>query len=287
MPELPEVEVVRRSLKKCIIGKKIKKVNVFNRNLRYKIENKFKNLIQNQIIQSTKRKSKYLLILLNNDYTILIHLGMTGKIFIFEENKFKKTSFYYGNNFLSRHNHFSFEFSNSNKLIYNDVRKFGFVKLLKNSDINNCSHLKKLGPDPLSKKFHKNYLFERLKKSKKKIKNFLMDQKNVSGIGNIYANEILYSCSINPRKKSMYLGNRDVVKIIKRTKTLLNNSIKSGGSSIKDFKGVSGKNGEFQQKFKVYARNGLKCKKKNCKGTIKKIYISNRSSFFCPICQTN
>ena len=287
MPELPEVEVVRRSLKKYIIGKKIKKVNVFNRNLRYKIENKFKNLIQNQIIQSTKRKSKYLLILLNNDYTILIHLGMTGKIFIFEENKFKKTSFYYGNNFLSRHNHFSFEFSNSNKLIYNDVRKFGFVKLLKNSDINNCSHLKKLGPDPLSKKFHKNYLFERLKKSKKKIKNFLMDQKNVSGIGNIYANEILYSCSINPRKKSMYLGNRDVVKIIKRTKTLLNNSIKSGGSSIKDFKGVSGKNGEFQQKFKVYARNGLKCKKKNCKGTIKKIYISNRSSFFCPICQTN
>ena len=224
MPELPEVEVVRRSLKKYIIGKKIKKVNVFNRNLRYKIENKFKNLIQNQIIQSTKRKSKYLLILLNNDYTILIHLGMTGKIFIFEENKFKKTSFYYGNNFLSRHNHFSFEFSNSNKLIYNDVRKFGFVKLLKNSEINNCSHLKKLGPDPLSKKFHKNYLFERLKKSKKKIKNFLMDQKNVSGIGNIYANEILYSCSINPRKKSMYLGNRDVVKIIKRTKTLLNNS---------------------------------------------------------------
>ena len=85
----------------------------------------------------------------------------------------------------------------------------------------------------------------------------------------------------------MYLGNRDVVKIIKRTKTLLNNSIKSGGSSIKDFKGVSGKNGEFQQKFKVYARNGLKCKKKNCKGTIKKIYISNRSSFFCPICQSN
>ena len=287
MPELPEVEVVRRSLKKSIIGKKIKKVNIFNRNLRYKIESQFEKLIQNQIIKSTKRKSKYLLILLNNDYTILVHLGMTGKIFISEKDKLKKTSFYFDNNFLIQHNHFSLEFNNSKKLIYNDVRKFGFVKLIKNSEIDNCFHLNRLGPDPLSKKFNKDYLLQRLKKSKKNIKDFLMDQTHVSGLGNIYANEILHVCSINPRKKSMNISFEKIKKIVKKTKTILANSIKSGGSSIKDFRGVSGKNGAFQQKFKVYARDGLKCKKRNCEGTVKKIYISNRSSFFCPICQTN
>ncbi len=114
-----------------------------------------------------------------------------------------------------------------------------------------------------------------------------MDQRQVCGIGNIYANEILYTCSINPRKITANIGTRNVENIIKKTKIILKNSIKSGGSSIKDFKSVSGKNGDFQQKFKVYAREGLKCKKNNCKGIIKKIYISKRSSFYCPKCQNN
>ena len=114
-----------------------------------------------------------------------------------------------------------------------------------------------------------------------------MDQTQISGIGNIYANEILYLSSINPRKKANKLDNKKILLLIKNTKFVLKDSIKNGGSSIKDFQGISGKNGDFQQKFKVYDRDGLKCKKRGCKGLIKKIYISNRSSFFCPICQNN
>jgi len=287
MPELPEVEVVRRSLKKSIIGKKIKKVHIFNRNLRYKINNNFKTILKGQIIRTVKRKSKYLLIGLSNKYTILIHLGMTGKIFIFDKKKIKKTSFYYDNTIQKKHNHFCFEFSKSNKLIYNDVRKFGFVKLVKSNEIKTCSHLDFLGPEPLSKKFSKSYLFQEFAKTKKNVKNFLMDQKYVSGIGNIYANEILHVCSINPRKNTRNINIKDASNIIQKTKIILKNSITSGGSSIKDFTGISGKNGAFQQKFKVYAREGLKCKKKKCHGIIKKIYISKRSSFFCTICQNN
>ena len=287
MPELPEVEVVRRSLEKFINGKKIKKVNIFNRKLRYKIDKKFKAIVEGRLITSTKRKSKYLLIGLNNNHTILFHLGMTGKIFISKKKNLKKTSFYYSNDLNTKHNHFTFEFNNSERLIYNDVRKFGFVKILKNTEIDQCSHLFDLGPDPLSKHFKKDYLLQKLKKTKKNIKNFLMDQRQVCGIGNIYANEILYTCSINPRKITANIGTRNVENIIKKTKIILKNSIKSGGSSIKDFKSVSGKNGDFQQKFKVYAREGLKCKKNNCKGIIKKIYISKRSSFYCPKCQNN
>jgi len=287
MPELPEVEVVRRSLEKFIIGKKIKKVRIFNRNLRYKIDKNLKSIVENQKVISTRRKSKYLLIELANNYTVLLHLGMTGKIFISKKNKTHKTSFYYDNTFKKKHNHFSFEFSKSNKLIYNDVRKFGFVKLLKNKEIESCSHLISLGPDPLSPKFKSEYLQKKLPIIKKNIKNFLMDQKQISGIGNIYANEILYLTSINPRKKANKLSNKKIPLLIKNTKSVLEDSIKNGGSSIKDFKGISGKSGDFQQKFKVYDRDGLKCKKRGCKGLIKKIYISNRSSFFCPICQNN
>ena len=287
MPELPEVEVVRRSLEKFIIGKIVKKVYIFNRDLRYKISNNLKIFVESQKILSITRKSKYLLIKLNNSYTILVHLGMTGKIFILKGNKTKKTSFYFDNNFKKKHNHFCFEFDQSCKLIYNDVRKFGFIKIFKSNEIYKCNHLRLLGPDPLSKKFKKNYLFETAPKIKKNIKNFLMDQKYISGIGNIYANEILHLSSINPRKITNKLKKRFLINLIKNTKLILKKSIIFGGSSIKDFKGTSGKKGRFQLNFRVYGREGLKCKKRGCKGIIKKIYISNRSSFYCTICQNN
>ena len=119
------------------------------------------------------------------------------------------------------HNHFCFEFSKSNKLIYNDVRKFGFVKLVKNNEIKTCSHLDFLGPEPLSKKFSKSYLFQEFAKTKKNVKNFLMDQKYVSGIGNIYANEILHVCSINPRKNTRNINIKDASNIIQKTKIIL------------------------------------------------------------------
>ena len=287
MPELPEVEVVRRSLQSFIKGLKIKKVSIFNRNLRYKISENFSKTIKNHKIISIERKSKFILIGLDNNKTILIHLGMTGKIFIINNylKKIFKTSFYYENELSSKHNHLMIDLNKSTKLIYNDVRKFGFIKLIPTNRIGQNKHLILLGPEPLTQKFNEKYFKKKLSKIKKNLKNFLMDQKLVSGLGNIYVNEILHLSSINPLKISNKLKNHQIKKIIKNTKTILLCAIKLGGSSIRDFRGIEGQNGYFQQNFMVYNRDKKACKKEECSGKIKKIYISNRSTFYCLKCQ--
>ena len=276
MPELPEVEVVRRSLQSFIIGLKIKKVSVFNRNLRYKIRGDFYKKIINQKIIFVRRRSKFLLIGLKNHSVILIHLGMTGKIFIIKNssNKVFKTSFYYDNEINKKHNHVMIKFNKSIKLIYNDVRKFGFIKIVPLRGIKKNNHIKLLGPEPLNSNFNIKYLNSKVKNIKKNVKNLLMDQRLVSGLGNIYVNEILHLSSINPRKTSKNLKNYQIKKIIKNIKTILLKAIKLGGSSIRDFKGASGKKGNFQQKFTVYGREGQVCRKIGCQGKIKKfIYL--------------
>ena len=287
MPELPEVEVVRRSLQSFIKGLEIKKVSVLNRNLRYKIRRDFNKKIINQKIIFIRRRSKFLLLGLENHSVILIHLGMTGKIFIINNSSKKvfKTSFYYENEINKKHNHIIIKFNKFIKLIYNDVRKFGFVKIIPSGSIKENNHLRLLGPEPLNKDFNIKYLNTKVKNIKKNIKNLLMDQKLVSGLGNIYVNEILHLSSVNPLKDSKNLKIHQAKKIVKNIKTILLKAIKSGGSSIRDFKGASGKKGNFQQKFMVYDRNGQVCKKIGCRGKIKKIYISNRSTFYCLKCQ--
>ncbi len=287
MPELPEVEVVKRSLQSFIKGRKIKKITILNRKLRYKIKKNFENHIKNQKIIFTKRRSKFLLLGLEKRNIILIHLGMTGKLFIFNQSskKLLKTSFYYENKIDKKHNHLIFEFNRNMSLIYNDVRKFGFIKLISFRNFKKNNHLIHLGPEPLSKEFNITYLTKKIRNIKKNIKNFLMDQKNVAGLGNIYVNEILHTSSINPRKISKNLKLGEIKKITKNTKIILKKAIFLGGSSIRDFKGISGNTGNFQQKFKVYGRDGQLCRKSGCKGIIKKIYISNRSTFHCIKCQ--
>ena len=289
MPELPEVEVVRRSLDNHITGLVIDKVRVLNRNLRFKIPKNFNKLLINQKIMSIRRKGKYLIIKLQNKKLIVIHLGMTGKIIIkyIKSNSTHLTSFYYDNKLLKKHNHFFIRLNKTVNLIYNDIRKFGFIKILGFSRFDFIKYFSSLGPEPLSKAFNKNYLSSKCKQSKKKIKNFLMDQKYVSGLGNIYVNEILFYSSINPRKLSNKLSGDQINKIVFSTKKILKKAIQLGGSSIRDFNTVSGKEGSFQEKFKVYDRVKKSCFKRKCKGTIKKIYISNRSTFFCPKCQNN
>ena len=287
MPELPEVEVVRRSLSNFITGLKIKKVRIFNNNLRYTLSKNFQKNIEKQKITSISRRAKFLLIKLENKKIILIHLGMTGKIFI--QNLTKKstliTSFYFDEKFKKKHNHLIFYLNNSIGFIYNDVRRFGFIKIIKMGQIKSNEHLSKLGPEPLNSAFNNKYLISILKKTKKNIKNFMMDQKYIAGLGNIYVNEILFSSSIDPRKNANKLSKQEVAKIVSNTKKILIKSIQLGGSSIRDFNSVSGQKGKFQQKFMVYDRDNKFCRKMKCKGIIKKIYIGNRAAFFCQKCQ--
>ena len=273
MPELPEVEVVKKSLEEKIKNLTIKRVFINNNKLRYKINNREFYKIRGYKIISVERRSKYLLINLNQNLTILAHLGMTGKFFIIDNNNTKiKTSFYYSvEKDESKHDHLTLYLNKGLKLIYNDVRKFGFLRLFKNSSVYNCKHLKFLGPEPLTKKFNLSYIIKYFLNRKTSIKKVLMDQKFVSGLGNIYCNEILFLCKIIPHR------------IV--TKKILKKSIDQGGSSIKNFVNIEGKSGSFQQKFNVYNREKSKCNRNKCLGIIQKINISNRSSYFCSKCQ--
>ena len=286
MPELPEVEVVKRSLKIKLKNLLIKRVLINNNKLRYKINNKMLHKIENLKIISVTRRSKYLLINLNKNYTILTHLGMTGKFFIIDsKNKKHKTSFYYSlkkND--SKHDHLTIYLSQGYKLIYNDVRKFGFIKIFPSEKVHQCSHLRLLGPEPLSKDYNINY-FNKYKNKKLKVKNLLMNQKFIAGLGNIYCNEILFMCKINPNRIATELDKKEVLSLIKFTKIILKRSILKGGSSIKDFTSSDGQSGNFQQEFNVYNREKSECNTSGCFGVIKKTYTSNRSSFFCPRCQ--
>ena len=286
MPELPEVEIVKQSLTKKIEQKRIKKVIIKNRNLRFKIPLKFEKLLEQKKIKKVTRFSKYLILNFNDNSFCLIHLGMSGTIHLINKhiiNKFTNTSFYNSPELPKKHNHVEIQF-NDMSVIYNDPRRFGFFRF-----IDNPKELKKrfnhLGPEPFFLSFNLKYLLNFFINKKKDIKSFLLDQKFVSGIGNIYASEILFLCKINPKTYAMKLSKNDCKKIIYYSKSVLKKAIEKGGSSIRDFKNTEGKNGSFQKEFKVYQRENQGCSRKNCHGKIKKIFISNRSTFFCNICQ--
>ena len=237
MPELPEVEIVRQSLDKKIKQKKVKKVIVRNRNLRLKISPYFKSHIQNQKIINVGRFSKYLILSLSNGTYCLIHLGMSGTIHIVNYNslnKFTNTSFYNSPSVPKKHNHVELLFDKF-KVIYNEPRRFCFFQIIKSS-----LELKKkfyhLGPEPFDLKYNVDYVFNYFKGKNKDIKSFLLDQKFVSGIGNIYASEILFVSKIYPFKKVNTLTKKDCQKIIINSKKILLKAISYGGSSIRNFK---------------------------------------------------
>ena len=288
MPELPEVEVVKRSLINKTQNLIIKAVKINDGRLRYRINrNKIKKIIGLKF-KKISRRSKYLLFSFNKDIVMLVHLGMTGKLFfVNRKSKKYKTSFYYDINEKKdkKHDRVIFNLSNNQKLIYNDVRKFGFIKFIKRSNLDQNVHLKHLGPEPLSSNFSIGYFKNYIKGKERTIKDLLMDQKFISGLGNIYVNEILFFSGVRPAKKIKKLTNFEIKKIIKFSKKIISKAILLGGSSIKDFSSSSGKKGSFQQLFRVYGKKGENCTKLKCKGRVKKIVIANRASFFCNKCQ--
>ncbi len=286
MPELPEVEVVRQSLHKKIYKKKVKKVIIRNRNLRFQIPLNFSNFFKNKTIIKIDRFSKYLIFHLSNNSCCLLHLGMSGTVHLVLNNKkniMTNASFYNSPILPKKHNHVEIIFDHL-KMIYNDPRRFGFFQTFQNSNLLK-KRLAHLGPEPFQSNFNLRYVMSYFKKKEKNIKNFLLDQNFVSGIGNIYASEILFLSRIKPCKKAHLLGKKECSQIIMNSKKILLKSINKGGSSIRDFKNTSGKAGNFQTDFKVYGREGYSCGRFRCNGIIKKKTISNRSTFFCDLCQ--
>ena len=287
MPELPEVEVVKRSLEKKILNLIIQKVKINDSKLRYNVNKEKIYKLKGKKIEKIYRRSKFLIFQLTGKTFMLVHLGMTGKFFFIDKKRKKlKTSFYYklDPEKDSKHDRIIFYLESNQKLIYNDVRKFGFIKFYNKDKLNKSMHLKNLGPEPLNKGWNSTYFKKYILGKERNIKDILMDQKFVSGIGNIYANETLFLSSIKPSRKVSKIKDHEIEKIIKNTKKILESSIKLGGSSIKDFSN-DGKKGDFQQHFSVYGRKGEICSNTDCNHLINKSKISNRATFFCKCCQ--
>ena len=285
MPELPEVEIVKKSLKKNIKDKKILDVIITNRNLRFKVEKDFEKILKNRKIQNVNRYAKNIILKLNGNIYVIIHLGMTGTFHLIRNNVLKNTnlSFYQSKDLPVKHNHIILIFKKF-RIIYNDPRRFGFFKLLKDKESFKL-YLNNIGYEPLDKNFNLKYLKKSILFRKKCIKSILLDQKIISGIGNIYANEILFHSGLNPRKKGIKLKDFELKYLYKYSKLVLRKAILKGGSSIRDFRNTEGAKGSFQDNFKVYNKDDHNCPNKKCNYKIKKINISNRSTFYCENCQ--
>ncbi len=269
MPELPEVEHITNSLKSLIINKKIKKIKIYNTKLKFSISKKFYYL-KNQIILKIKRYSKYILIQVTKGF-ILIHLGMTGNIIILKKkkkiNKYIFIDIYLEKNILIR---------------YEDVRKFGFWLFFSTKEKVN-KILNKLGPEPLTKNFNSKYLFNITKKRNICIHQLIMKNNILSGIGNIYSNESLFSSKILPYRKSKSLNYIEIKKLVKNIKIILKKAIIAKGTTIKNFKNTNENLGNFQFQLNVYGRKNNPCYL--CSNIIKSIKKYNRSLFFCDKCQ--
>lgn len=282
MPELPEVETTVRGLKKTILGLTIKNVwtDLSTKDKRKKntLANPryfpiFKKEVVNKKIISVKRRAKNILINITGEKTILIHLKMTGYLYFGENPKIKFT-------------HAIFSLSNKKYLVFSDMRKFGKITLLDTKTIHNNKHLKDVGPEPLDKKFTLEKLIQRLNPCKdKKIKVALMDQSIIAGIGNIYSDEILWRAGVHPEKKVSQIKNGELKLLFKAIKETLAKGIDFGGDSMSDYLNIYGKPGKFQLHHKSYRRTGEKCRKKECKGIIKRIVLNGRSAHFCSMHQ--
>jgi formamidopyrimidine-DNA glycosylase len=274
MPELPEVETVCRALSKVIKNSTIKKIEFYRKDLRWHVKDNLEVSLKNNIFIDPYRRGKYILIPTNTDKIFLIHLGMSGQI------RIKKKDI------VQKHDHMRMIVENNNKhfvVTYNDSRRFGYIDLFKKKELREHFLLSKIGVEPLGRELTTEYLQNNFKKRVINIKNALIDQKIIAGIGNIYASEILYKAKINPLRKVNSLSQNDLNSIITFTKIILKKSIDVGGTTIRDHMQPDGSLGYFKQKLQVYGKVNEKCK--TCNSFIVKEVISNRSTFICKYCQ--
>ena len=265
MPELPEVETTVKSLS-ILKNKKVINIDIHIKKLRYLLPHlNLKNIV-NYKITGFRRIAKYVIIDFENFESVIVHLGMSGRLKIVKPNVS-----------LIKHDHVVFKFKNL-KLIFNDPRRFGFIDIVETKKLNNVGYIKKLGIDALDKKLSEDYLFNKFKNSQVLIKQLLLNQYIVAGIGNIYASEILFDAKISPLRRGRTLKKSQIGTILKSLRKILKKAIKYGGSSINDYVSADGTLGNFQKNFKVYGKEGYKIR--GCQ--IKKVVLNGRSTFFCP-----
>ena len=293
MPELPEVETIRRQLLKEVIGKKIKKAEIklpkliFFQGKKGDVKN-FQKILSGAVIKKTERRAKILIITFFNGYALFIHLKLTGQLIYQTKNgKIKRGGHPWPRRDTpvpNKWTHIVIHFTDGSKIYFNDLRQFGYMKIVRSQEINQQPEIKKLGPEPLTDKFTLNKFKEILsRRPKKKIKALLIDQDAIAGIGNIYSDEVLFYAGVLPTRPAGKLTPKQAEKLYQGIKTILKKAILKGGSSVDNYVMLSGKKGGFEPYLMVYGREEKKCKK--CGALIKRMKIGGRSAHYCEKCQ--
>lgn len=278
MPELPEVEIVKQGLASFLTGARIEQVHRSNAPLRFADPHHLRTRLEGSKIQQLDRRAKYLLFHLDHGETLLWHLGMSGQ-------------FYTGNSENERaeipktHCHVTLKLDEGRWLIYRDVRRFGFIDLVEQQNLEQHPRLASLGIEPLGSELTAELLHQKAKKRSQPIKNFLLDQRIIAGIGNIYASEILFLIGIHPTTACSLLSETEWQSLPWAIRQILEKAIQAGGSTLRDHRQADGNLGYFQHQFQVYGRTGKHCLTEKCGSKIEKITQSGRSSFFCGLCQ--
>jgi len=287
MPELPEVETVRRGLAPVMEGKRFAKVEVRRGDLRWPLPKGFAQKLNGKTVQGLGRRAKYLLADLSSGDVLLMHLGMSGS---FRVGKSSAPGIYYYERSKSiAHDHVVFHMSNGATVTFNDPRRFGSMKLVSRARLEDEPLLRSLGPEPLGNEFDAAMLAKACAAKKTSLKTALSDQRVVAGLGNIYVCEALFRARLSPKRIASMLADRNgrpnerAEKLVDAIKAVLIDAIEAGGSSLRDHRRADGSLGDFQHNFQVYAREGQPCP--SCKGKIKRIVQGGRSTFYCPSCQ--
>ena len=282
MPELPEVETICRGMKLSMMDRTIKSVKIRRPDLRWPFPNNMKDRIAGKAISSITRRAKYILIGLDSLETIIIHLGMSGRILI--DNK-PSVGFLNNKKVFGKHDHVTVYLDNDVTVTFNDARRFGAMDLVSTKELNGHWLIKNIGPEPLGNSLNTTYLHRVLKNKSVNIKTALLDQRLIAGLGNIYVCEILYRAKVSPKRKAKNLSKKSIDKLIRVLRIVLLEAIDAGGSSLKDHRQTSGEIGYFQHNFTVYGRMDQNCLDDDCHAVVKRITQGGRSTFYCSNCQ--
>jgi len=295
MPELPEVETVRRGLEPAMDGARFVKVEVRRGDLRWPLPKDFARRLEGKTVTGLGRRAKYLLADLSSGDVLIMHLGMSGSFHVFHEKGAGRGgapgNYYHERSQHVAHDHVIFHMSSGAVVTFNDPRRFGSMKIVARKDLEAEPLLKGLGPEPLGNEFDAAMLARACKGKKTSLKAALSDQKVVAGLGNIYVCEALHRALLSPKRMAATIAsktgtpNERAARLAEGIKAVLNEAIKAGGSSLRDHKRTDGELGAFQHHFRVYDREGEKCVTPGCRGTVKRIVQTGRSTFYCPVCQ--
>ncbi|MFT4151996.1 MAG: bifunctional DNA-formamidopyrimidine glycosylase/DNA-(apurinic or apyrimidinic site) lyase [Paracoccaceae bacterium] len=282
MPELPEVETVRRGLEPVMTGAVIAAAQVNRPDLRWPFPPRMAERLAGARVLGLRRRSKYILGDLDTGETLLIHLGMSGRMLV---SGAVLGQFHHDHPAPQKHDHVVLDMANGARVTFNDARRFGAMDLMPTAGAEAHPLLAGLGPEPLGNAFDGDYLAARLRGRAMPVKAALLDQKIVAGLGNIYVCEVLFRAGIDPRTPAGALGDDRAAALVPLIRQVLDEAIAAGGSSLKDYRQADGELGYFQHTFRVYDREGEPCATPGCGGTVARVVQSGRSSFYCPICQ--